>query len=67
MIFVQVLTTVAFLIVSLASDASTAQLPFNPRGYPKKVASCPAINRAENTHVDIELRTSRFLFVPVRH
>ena len=59
MIFVQVLTLVAFFIISLTSDAKTAHLPFDPRGYPKKVVSCPAINRAENTHVDIELRTSR--------
>jgi hypothetical protein len=60
MVSVQVLTVVAFLIISLASDAaSTAHLPFNPREYPKKVVSCPAINRAENTRVDIELRTSR--------
>jgi hypothetical protein len=60
MVFVQVvLTVVASLIISLASDASTAHLPFNPREYPKKVVSCPAINRAENTRVDIELRTCR--------
>ncbi|KAN0124485.1 alpha/beta-hydrolase [Russula decolorans] len=55
MIFIQVLTLVAILIISLASDVLTTHLPFNPRGYPKKVVSCPAINRAENTRVDIEL------------
>ncbi|KAH9999509.1 alpha/beta-hydrolase [Russula vinacea] len=32
-----------------------AHQPFNPREYPKKVVSCPAINRAENTQVDIQL------------
>jgi len=49
------LAAAAFLIVSLATDASTAHLPFNPLEYPKKVVSCPAINRAENTRVDIAL------------
>jgi len=51
-----------FFTISLASDASTAHLPFNPRDYLKKVVSCPATNRAENTLVDIELRTSRIYF-----
>jgi hypothetical protein len=50
------------LFVSLASTALTTRLPFNPREYPKNVVSCPAVNRAENTKVDIELRTSAFLF-----
>jgi len=59
MTFVQVLTVVAFFVVSIASDTSRAHLPFNPREYPKKVVSCPAINRAENTRVGIELRTRR--------
>ncbi len=63
MVSVQLLSVVA-LIISLASDASTVHLPFNPREYPKKVVSCPAIDRSENreTRVDIELRMSR-LFV----
>jgi hypothetical protein len=56
---------IALLIIALASDALTTHLPFNPRDYPKKVASCPAINRAENTQVDIELRTSVSLFLAI--
>lgn len=65
-VFVQVL---AILIISLASSGvSTTHLPFNPREYPKKVVSCPAVNRAENTHVDIELRTyESSLFLPTQH
>ncbi len=63
MISVQVLTAVALLIISLAPDALTAHLPFHPRKYPKKVASCPAINRAENTRVDIELCTPLLLLI----
>ncbi|KAI9512737.1 alpha/beta-hydrolase [Russula earlei] len=47
---------VALSIISLASDSLTsADLPFDPRKYPKKVATCPAINRAHNTHVVIDL------------
>jgi hypothetical protein len=56
----------ALLFISLASDALTTHLPFNPREYPKKVVSCPAINRAKNTPVDIELRTS-VSFFPLWH
>jgi soluble epoxide hydrolase/lipid-phosphate phosphatase len=46
---------VLLAILSLASDAVAAHSPFNPREYAKKVVSCPAINRAENAKVDIEL------------
>jgi hypothetical protein len=60
---VQVLIVAALLIISLAPDVLTAHLPFNPREYPKKVASCPAINRAENTRVDIELCTPLSLLI----
>jgi hypothetical protein len=59
MVSVQVFLAFALLTVSLSTDASaTTHLPFKPREYPKKIASCPAINRAENTEVDIELRKS---------
>ena len=57
MIFVQVLSAVAFLLISIAPDALAADLPFNPREYSKKIVTCPAINRAQNTQVDINLRT----------
>ncbi|KAI0303058.1 alpha/beta-hydrolase [Russula brevipes] len=58
MISIQVLSAVALFIVSVASGGSAAQPPFNtfnPRDYPKKVASCPAVNRAQNAQVDIDL------------
>jgi len=55
MIFVQVLSAVAFLLISIASDALAADLPFNPREYSKKIVTCPAINRAQKTQVDINL------------
>ena len=67
MISLQALSAVAVLIISLGSDALAAHLPFNPREYPKNVVSCPAINHAENTGVDIELRTGSSLFVLLRH
>jgi hypothetical protein len=54
---------VLLAILSLASDAVAAHSPFNPREYAKKVVSCPAINRAENAKVDIELRTHFSLFL----
>jgi hypothetical protein len=57
MIFIHVLSAVAFLLISIASDALAADLPFNPREYSKKIVTCPAINRAQNTQVDINLRT----------
>jgi hypothetical protein len=60
MIPIQVLSAVALFIVSVASGGSAAQLPFHPRDYPKKVASCPAVNRAQNAQVDIDLRTGPF-------
>ena len=56
---VRVVLASAFSI-SLSSVALAAHLPFNPREYPKKIVSCPAINRAENTAVDIELRKGTF-------
>lgn len=60
MLSLQVSLATAFLILS---DVVAAHQPFNPREYPKKVVSCPAINRAENTPVDIQLRTNTSLFL----
>ena len=57
MVSVRALLAFALITVSLSTDA---HLPFNPADYPKKIASCPAINRVENTGVDIELRKSIF-------
>jgi len=56
MVSVAVLSTVALFIISIASDGLAANLPFNPRDYPKKIVTCPAINRAQDTQVDIDLR-----------
>lgn len=43
-------------IISQSSGGLAANLPFNPRDYPKKIVTCPAINRAQDTQVDIDLR-----------
>ena len=66
MLSLQVSLAIAFLILS---DVVATHQPFNPREYPKKVVSCPAINRAENIQVDIQLRmnTSLFLLPVPRH
>ncbi|KAH9963261.1 alpha/beta-hydrolase [Russula dissimulans] len=40
---------------SSARLLQTAEASFNPRAYPNKVVTCPAINRAENTSVNIDL------------
>jgi len=56
MVSVAVLSTVALFIISIASDGLAVNLPFNPRDYPKKIVTCPAINRAQDTQVDIDLR-----------
>ena len=58
MVFVRALLAFALITVFLSTDAAATRLPFNPRKYPKKIASCPAVNRVENTGVDIELRES---------
>ena len=55
----RVLLTVAFLIISVASEGLAVK--FNPRGYPKRVVTCPAVNRAENRQVNIDLSTSYLL------
>jgi hypothetical protein len=54
----RLLLAVVFVIISIASDGLAVN--FNPRAYTKKVATCPAVNRAENTQVDINLSTSCF-------
>ena len=56
MVSVAVLSTVALFIISIASEGFAANLPFNPRVYPKSVVTCPAPNRAQNTTVNIDLR-----------
>jgi hypothetical protein len=57
MISIRVLSTIALLFISVAST----HVPFDPRDYPKKVVTCPAINRAKNSQVDIDLRMNLFL------
>jgi soluble epoxide hydrolase / lipid-phosphate phosphatase len=52
----RVLLAVAFFIISIASDGLAVK--FDPRGYTKKVVTCPAVNRAENRQVNIDLGTS---------
>ena len=49
----------ACLFLSAVSNSFAIKAPFNPRDYPKSVATCPAINRAENKQVDIVLRMFR--------
>ncbi|KAF8271703.1 alpha/beta-hydrolase [Lactarius quietus] len=45
----------AFLLLSCASNGFATKAPFKPRDYPKSVVKCPAINRAKNQQVDIDL------------
>lgn len=66
MVSVAVISTVALFIISIASDSLAANLPFNPRDYPKKIVTCPAINRVQNTQVDIDLRMGLICLIP-RH
>ncbi|KAI0254201.1 alpha/beta-hydrolase [Lactifluus subvellereus] len=49
----RVLLTVAFLIISTVLEGLAVR--FDPRGYPKKVATCPAVNRAEDSQINIDL------------
>lgn len=51
----RVLLTASLFLISVASNGFATKAPFNPRGYPKNVVTCPAINRAENKRVDIDL------------
>jgi len=55
MVSVAVLFRAALFIISVASGGLAVNLPFNPRDYPKKIVTCPAINRAQDTQVDIDL------------
>jgi len=64
MVSIRVLSTVAFSFVSVASAYASANAQFNPRDYPKKIVTCPAINRAQDTQVDIDLRT---IYSALRH
>jgi hypothetical protein len=57
MVSIQVLATVAFSFVSVASAYASANAQFNPRDYPKKIVTCTTINRAQDTRVEIDLRT----------
>jgi hypothetical protein len=57
----RVLSTIAFSFVSVASANASANAQFNPRAYLKKIVTCPAINRAQDTQVDIDLRTPSLL------
>jgi len=68
---VKVLIAVLSIISSVtvaASDHQAGDSPFNPRAYLQKVVTCPALNRAENKTVNIDLRTSLPLLASVlRH
>jgi hypothetical protein len=67
MVSVPVLFKAALFIISVTSDGLAANLPFNPRDYPKKIVTCPAINRAQNTQVDIDLRMNLLCFGIAAH
>jgi len=55
---VLLLTACLFLIFGTLNGFAT-KTPFNPREHLMNVVTCPAINRAENKQVDIDLRKSR--------
>jgi hypothetical protein len=52
----------AIFISHVASGNLAENLPFDPRDYPKKIVTCPAINRAQDTQVDIDLRMNLLCF-----
>ncbi|THH17595.1 hypothetical protein EW146_g3260 [Bondarzewia mesenterica] len=48
-------TNILLLLSLLLGAGASASDNFNPRDYPKQVAACKAVNRAEGKDVDIEI------------